>query len=198
MKEWADWYIWWSSLSFFKTDGLWCNTFPSHSNHVQSAVHTADILPVSVLMIWGTQRPGACSIQCVLAWNSSTLVRWRTRAGSSVSFSCSVRAWRCRNRACLQDTHSHTSRLHKWIKVKSFVARMCFHYLSFFLSPFFSMNPQTSAQVSKLVTKSSMDCKHRKQIHLTYVIPQPFPRLAIFKFQGISCHFAVTHSATLF
>lgn len=144
-----------------------CDTFPSHSNHVQSAVHTADILPVSVLMIWGTQRPGACSIQCVLAWNSSTLVRWRTRAGSSVSFSCSVRAWRCRNRACLQDTHSHTSKLQKWIRVKSFLALMCFHYLSFFLSPFFSMNPQTSAQVSKLVTKSSMDCKHRKQIHLT-------------------------------
>ncbi len=60
-------------------------------------------------MIWGTQRPGACSIQWVLAWNSSTLVRWRIRAGSSVSFSCSVRAWRCRNRACLDDTHSHTS-----------------------------------------------------------------------------------------
>lgn len=71
---------------------------------------TVDILPVSVPMMWGTQRPGACSMQWVLAWNRSTLVRWRTRAGSSTSFSCSVRAWRCRNRACLQ-THTITSEL---------------------------------------------------------------------------------------
>ena len=68
--------------------------------------HTAGIRPVRVPMICGTQRPGACSMHWVLAWNSSTLVRWRTRAGSSVSFSCSVRAWRCTNRACLDDTHS--------------------------------------------------------------------------------------------
>lgn len=76
-----------------------------------SVGHTVGIRPVSVPMIWGTQRPGACSMHWVLAWNSSTLVRWRTRAGSSVSFSCSVRAWRCRNRACLHDTHSHSQRV---------------------------------------------------------------------------------------
>lgn len=55
-------------------------------------------------MIWGTQRPGACSMHWVLAWNSSTLVRWRTRAGSSDSLSCSMSAWRWRNSTCLQNS----------------------------------------------------------------------------------------------
>lgn len=71
---------------------------------LRCVTRTAGIRPVRLPMICGTQRPGACSMHWVLVWNSRTLVRWRTRAGSSVSFSCSLRAWRCKNWACLGDT----------------------------------------------------------------------------------------------
>jgi hypothetical protein len=44
--------------------------------------------------ILDTNRPDACNIVCVIAWNSINDVRCKTRAGSSEEVSCSSRAWR--------------------------------------------------------------------------------------------------------
>ncbi len=80
---------------------------------------TSGILLCRKPMICGTQRPGACSMQCVTFWKSKTLVRCSTSAGSSVSLNCSNRAWRCTKRACLQ---THTPTICKLV-------RQCLHLL---------------------------------------------------------------------
>lgn len=61
--------------------------------------------------------------------------------------------------ACKQHTNTIQC-IHKSViknsKSKNKMTNQCFYYLSFFLSPFFSMNPHTSAQVSMFVRKSSI------------------------------------------
>ena len=138
---------------------------------------TSATRPTRVPTICGTHRPGACSMQWVCSWNSSTLVRWRTSAGSSVNFSCSDRAWRCWNSACLgthrgpfedprsahalRSIHSET-RLQtcppavEFYPVPPTAGRQLAFYLSLFLSPLFSRNPHTSAEGSRAVRKSSI------------------------------------------
>lgn len=64
-----------------------------------------------------------------------------------------------------EHTHTNTHIRKSVIKKqesKSKNKQQPFHYLSFFLSPFFSMKPHTSAQTSMLLRKSSIVCREQK------------------------------------